>query len=122
MDQTPPAGAEPSLTPPPAGQKNNNRTLMAVLAYLLFFVPLLTGDAKKDSFVMYHTKQGLVLFIAAVIVNFLGIFLPFYVWAMFGWILSLGILVLFIFGIMNAVNGKEEPLPLIGQFASKFKF
>jgi hypothetical protein len=27
-----------------------------------------------------------------------------------------------ILGIINAANGKEEKLPLIGQFADKFKF
>jgi uncharacterized membrane protein len=29
-------------------------------------------------------------------------------------------LVLLIIGIINAANGKEEPLPLIGQFAGQF--
>lgn len=95
---------------------------MAVIAYILFFVPLLTGDAKKDPFVKYHVKQGLVLFLLAVLVNVIGWVIPFYLWYSISWILSLGILVLLILGIVNAVNGKQEPLPLVGGFADVFKF
>jgi uncharacterized membrane protein len=108
--------------PTTAGNKN---TTMAVIAYILFFVPLLTGDAKKDAFVKYHTKQGLVLFILAAIVQAIVWAMPFHIWWSFGWIInlvSLGELVLLILGIINAVNGKQEPLPLIGQFADNFKF
>jgi hypothetical protein len=35
--------------------------------------------------------------------------------------LSLGLLVLLILGIKNALDGKQEPLPLIGQWGEKFK-
>ena len=31
---------------------------MAIIAYILFFVPLLTGDRKKSPFVKFHTNQG----------------------------------------------------------------
>ena len=106
-------------TPPSAGNKN---IAMAVIAYILFFVPLLTGDAKKDPFVKYHVKQGLVLFLLAVLINIIGRILPFYFWWSISWIFSIGILVLLILGIINAVNGKQEPLPVIGKFADIFKF
>lgn len=100
----------------------NKNTAMAVIAYILFFVPLLTGDAKKDAFVKYHTKQGLVLFLLAVLVNLIGWLVPFYFWYSISWLFSLCILVLLVLGIINAVNGKQEPLPVIGKFASIFKF
>jgi uncharacterized membrane protein len=101
----------------PAGKN----TTMAIIAYIIFFVPLLTGDAKKDSFVNYHTKQGLVLFLAAVAVNIVGSILPF-IWIAIGWLVSLAILALMIIGIINAVNGKQQPLPVIGNFSKLFKF
>jgi uncharacterized membrane protein len=109
-------------TPTAAGNKN---TTMAVIAYILFFVPLLTGDAKKDPFVKYHTKQGLVLFLLGLVIQAISWFVPYYLWYSFSWIMSLlnlGMFVLLILGIVNAVNGKQEPLPLIGQFADNFKF
>lgn len=107
------------IIPPIGGKKN---TAMAVIAYILFFIPLLTGDAKKDPFVKYHTKQGLVLFLLAFLINVLGWIIPFYFWFSISWILSLGVLILLIIGISNAVGGKQQPLPVIGNFADIFKF
>lgn len=95
-------------------QKPN--TGMAIVAYLIFFIPLLT-DAKDEPFVKYHVKQGIVLFIAWIAV-----------WAfsmvpILGWLLAIPLnlllLVLMILGILNALNGQEKPLPLIGQYADK---
>jgi len=106
----------------PQGSQN---TTMAVLAYILFFVPLLTGDAKKDEFINFHTKQGLVLFLLCVVINIIHWMMPYYLYWSFGWVFSLlwlGTLVLLILGIMNAVNGKKQPLPVIGGLASVFKF
>ena len=103
----------------------SQNTTMAVLAYILFFIPLLTGDAKKDEFVKFHTKQGLVLFLTCVVINIVHWFMPYQLYWSFGWIfylLGLGTFVLFIMGIINAVNGKKEPLPVIGGLSSMFKF
>ncbi|HUT21823.1 MAG TPA: hypothetical protein VMX18_00255 [Candidatus Bipolaricaulota bacterium] len=109
--------------PSSGGQSSKKQnTAMAVVAYILFFVPLLTGDAKKDDFVKYHTKQGLVLFLLAVALNVINWIMPFFVWWMINSLLSLGVLVLLIIGIVNAVNGKKEPLPIIGGLADVFKF
>jgi len=100
-------------------QGSRKNTGMAVVAYIIFFIPLLT-DAKNDPFVKYHVKQGLVLFIGYIVTMIVGM-IP-----VIGWIISplLGIFlfVLFIIGIMNAVNGKETPLPVLGSFAENFKF
>jgi uncharacterized membrane protein len=96
-------------------QKN---TGMAVVAYILFFIPLLT-DAKNDPFVKYHVKQGLVLFIGyvaeSIIANLTSI------WFLSS-LLGLALFVLLIIGVMHAVNGQQEPLPVIGGLADSFKF
>ena len=105
----------------------DNKTIMAVIAYVLFFIPLLTED-KKDSFVKYHVRQGLVLFILGVIVwifnGMIYSLFPFTMWyfaRMISWILNLAVFVLFILGVKNALTHKEEALPIIGKFAEKFK-
>ncbi|MCX7878181.1 MAG: hypothetical protein N2510_05995, partial [Ignavibacteria bacterium] len=36
---------------------------MAIIAYLIFFIPLLMDDMKNNNFVMFHTEQAIVLFI-----------------------------------------------------------
>jgi uncharacterized membrane protein len=108
--QAPPAQSQP--------EPKKKNTGMAVVAYILFFIPLLT-ESKNDPFVKYHTKQGFVLFLAWLITA-IALQMPIIQW--FFWILSIFVLVLFIMGILNAVNGKEKPLPLIGKFGDKFNF
>lgn len=115
--------AQPSQpAPQPEAPKHDGaqkNTGMAVVAYILFFIPLLT-DAKNDPFVKFHVKQGLLLFIGWIIVWVLGM-ITWRLWSVL-WILDLGLLVLLILGIINALNGKQEPLPIVGKFADSFKF
>ncbi len=86
---------------------------MAVVAYILFFVPLLTED-KNDPFVKYHVKQGLVLFLTAVIIFIVSPFV-----GLLFILLDLLLLALLVIGILNASNGVEKPLPLIGKLGEK---
>ena len=119
-----------SVSAKPAKTKTQNQELqqadpndaennkgMAVVAYLLFFIPLITGDHKKSPFVMFHTNQGLVLFIFSVggwivssilMIILIGIFL--------GTVVGITSLAFLIIGIINAVQGRMKPLPLIGKF------
>ena len=93
---------------------------MAIVAYVIFFIPLLT-EAKDDPFVKYHVKQGLVLFLAAIVVWLFAHVVPIlgFLIAPF---LDIILFVLLIIGIINASQGNEKPLPLIGSFAEYFKF
>lgn len=102
---------------------DGNDTLMGVLAYLgiLCFIPLLA--AKDSEFAQYHAKQGLTLFVAEIalsvlywVVGFIAI-----VTSGFGFLLFpllglvwVGLVVLSIIGIVNVVNKKMVPLPIIG--------
>lgn len=105
------------LNPPVPNQKH--ATLMAVLAYILFFVPLLT-DYKDDPFVKFHVKQGLILFLA-LLASAVVMRLP-----IIGWILmfplNVFLLIVWLMGIYNALTGKQKHLPLIGEFGESFKF
>ena len=86
--------------------------VMGLLAYILFFIPLLA--AKESPFARYHANQGLVLFLCGLISSVLWI-IP-----ILGWIiapiLSIVITVLAVIGIINALNGKAKELPIIGKF------
>ncbi len=86
--------------------------VMGVLAYILFFIPLLA--AKDSPFARYHANQGLVLFLCGLICGVVLI-IP-----ILGWIiapiLSIVITVLAVIGIINALNGKAKELPIIGKF------
>ena len=100
-------------------EKKEKNTGMAIVAYILFFVPLLT-DAKKDSFVRYHVRQGFLVFICGVIVWIVSMILTWRFYVLTN-ILSLAVLVFAIIGIVNTANGQEKPLPLIGHLADKIK-
>ena len=100
--------------------KKEKNTGMAIVAYIIFFIPLLT-DSKNDPFVKYHVKQGLIIFIAWIAVGIIGFILPWQLY-MIQQLLRLGVFVLMIIGIMNASKGEQRPLPVVGQFAEKLKF
>lgn len=87
---------------------------VSAIAYLIFFLPLLTNPESK--FGKFHANQALLLLITSLAVSVVGTIIPFLGWFL---ILPLGfifVLILFIMGIVNALNGKTQRLPLIGGF------
>ncbi len=91
-----------------------NNKGMAIVAYILFFVPLFA--ARQSKFAMYHANQGLTLFLALVAVNIVSSIIPIIGWLLIGPLANLGLFVLAILGIVHAAGGKCKPLPLIGGF------
>lgn len=98
-----------------------NGILMGLLAYLLPFVPFLIE--KENKFVIYHAKQGMNLFILAIIIAAIKLVLgeiP-----GLGWLVSvtsnlchIGLTILCIVGIIYVCTGKAKELP----FINKIKF
>ena len=111
----------PNTPSPSHDSSGDDKKLMGILSYLgiLVLIPLLT-DAKKDSFVKFHVKQGLVLLITEVAASFI-IRILFFAW-MLAPLVGLATFVLLVMGIMNVVNGRTKELPVIGHFANKFTF
>lgn len=106
--------AEVVATQPPAGKN----TIMAFVAYILFFIPLLT-ESKNDPFVKFHVKQSLgllLMWIAALVVDRL----PF-VWAAAPF-LQIAVFILWIIGIVYALQSKQQAVPLVGQYFEKLNF
>jgi uncharacterized membrane protein len=112
----------PEITPEDIQQ---NKT-MAILAYFIFFLPLLA--AKESKFARYHANQGLVLllaFIAVAIVSSIitSIIVAAMTFSGLGALAIVGLLftlvdiaigVLGIIGIVNAAQGKVKPMPVLG--------
>jgi len=121
-EQTHERPEEPKVDAKPVGAPaaSKNRTLMACLAYVLFFIPMITGDAKRDEFVKYHTKQGFALFITCIAVYIVSR-LPVIGWMPFVTLFNLCTFVLFIIGLVNAAGDKKQPLPVIGPIAGWLK-
>jgi len=130
IGQTPPTigpgGPPPGNHPPPApgdvisGPADiENNKVFALLAYIgiLFLVPLLA--APRSQFARYHANQGLVLFLASLILLpalAVCMIIPFVGCLVFPllFLAGLGSLALMILGIVHAASGQYQPLPLIG--------
>lgn len=99
--------------------------LISSLAYfgVLFFLPLVC--CPNSRFGKFHANQGLVLFIAEMILGtvvgamrlFMG-FVPFF-GRLFGgllnWAVGIVFLVFIIVGIINTLGGRAKELPVIGR-------
>lgn len=100
-------------------QKNKG---MAALAYLIFFLPLVACPDSR--FGRFHANQGLLILIGAVgggivlaILSFILGLISYYlifISTLLYIVLYVGLTVLIIMGIINAVNGQAKPLPLVG--------
>jgi fumarate reductase subunit D len=91
----------------------------AILAYLsiLCFIPLIM---KRDNpFVLYHAKQGLLLFVGSILFSVSAI-IP--VIGFIGALGNIAVLVLSIIGIMSALVGKYWKAPVIGKIAASMEF
>ena len=91
-----------------AASSADTSKLFAGLSYFSFLFVLPYLFKSDDKFATYHAKQGLTLFVAGIIGDIAGSFLG------LGWMVTLARLYMIFKGVGNAVNGKKEPLPYIG--------
>lgn len=99
-----------------ATETDQNIKTMAALAYIVFFIPMLTN--KDSKFAMYHANQGLVLLLTWMALWFVSMVLGWIALFVGGFFLmplvGLAGIVLAVMGILNALNGEMKPLPVIG--------
>lgn len=94
---------------------NSNSNIIAAVAYLwiLFFLPLVVNP--QDSFGRFHANQALILFLVSTVGGIVLGMIP-----IIGWLIlpffSIACFVLMILGMVNAFQGNEKPLPVIGGF------
>lgn len=96
--------------------EGKNTATVAYITLIGLIAAFVMNNDKKNTFATYHIRQSLGLMctgFALTLVNFI----PF-----LGWIISiLGVVVLMVLwfmGLMNAINGKEQPIPLLGDLYS----
>jgi uncharacterized membrane protein len=118
---------QPSVTPPVAPDPKvvEDGKAFAILSYALgiiglpfFLVPLIM---RNNAYSLYHAKQCLLLWLAGMVVFAAGFALMF---VCIGLVLmpiaGVGLLVLDILGLVNAINGRQQPVPLVGKFADEW--
>lgn len=105
------------MTNKPIDKDIEENKVLAAIGYIwiLFLIPLL---AKKDSkFCQFHGKQGMILFIAWIVLVVFG-WMPIIGWFLAP-ILGLVLIVVSLIGIIKALTGKYWEIPFLGEYAKK---
>jgi uncharacterized membrane protein len=90
---------------------------LGIFLTLIGFLIVLLAK-KENKYAMFYAKQGLVLFIAYIIISVAGM-IPIIGWFI---ILPLGMILMFVLwviGIVYSLSGEEKYIPIIGKFADK---
>ncbi len=89
---------------------------IATIAYLTIvglIIAFVMNNDKKNEFAKYHIRQSLGLAATGLVLGIIGL-IP-----ILGWIINiLGFLVLvymWVMGLMNAINEKQSPVPILGK-------
>ncbi|MCF7865897.1 hypothetical protein K9L67_04085 [Candidatus Woesearchaeota archaeon] len=85
--------------------------VIAIISYVYWLgwlIALIMNQNKKNSFASFHLRQSLLLMIAITIM----MWIPF-----IGDVLSIILFVLWVFGLVYAIQGKEKEIPVIGPLA-----
>ncbi|MEO8235476.1 MAG: DUF4870 domain-containing protein [Flavobacterium sp.] len=97
---------------------------ITIIGWVIAFI-MYGNNPEKSSLAKFHLKQSFGLAILgvlnAILQNIILSFVP-SLYILFT-IVGLGIFILWIIGIVNAVNEQEKPVPLVGSlFLDKFDF
>lgn len=100
----------------------------AIITWIFFLIGLIWFFAdekmKKNKFAKFQLKQVLVLVITAIILSIAGAILLFIpvLGTIIYFAVNIAIFILWLLGLIAAINGEEKELPIIGQYAKHFKF
>jgi uncharacterized membrane protein len=68
------------------------------------------NNEKKNAFVKFHLRQSLLIGLAGFLT-----FIP-----LLGLVIWVGVVVLWVMGLMSAINGQEKEVPVIGKYAQEW--
>jgi uncharacterized membrane protein len=120
--------SDPTQAPqqPQAQQSGLSENAASALAYVTFIpaiIFLATAPYNQNPKIRFHSWQSICLFIASIVVRVaVGMLYPIIGWAltaMVSWVVSLGLLALWLLVVINALNGKAFKIPIIAAFAEK---
>lgn len=93
--------------------EEKNIAIISYITLIGLIIAFVMNNDKKAAFPTYHIKQSLGLAVTGLALGIIGM-VP-----ILGWIVSflgsLGLLYLWIMGLLNAINQKEKPVPWLGK-------
>ena len=90
---------------------------IAIISYLTWIgliVAFILNADKKNVFAKWHIRQALLLMIIATVCS-----LVFWV-PILGWTLAVALFILWLIGLVSAIQGEEKLVPIIGKFAQEW--
>lgn|SRR5690606_10192939 len=93
-------------------EPNKTIALLAYITLIGWIVAVVMNSEKKNAFASFHIRQMLGIGCTAIVLAVLNI-IPFLGWIAYALGMIL-LLVLWISGFINALNGKEKTVPLLG--------
>jgi uncharacterized membrane protein len=92
---------------------SKNDKVLAVIAYIIFFIPLLKEN--RSDFLNFHTNQGTLFFLFALAGHIVLSLIPVVGW-LFLPFFSVTVFIFFVIAVANVLHGKTKELPWFGHF------
>ncbi len=93
----------------------DNGKNIAIIAYITligWIIALVMHNNNKTALGAYHIRQMLGIMLLGLALSILNMLLDIYI---LGLIIQVGLLVLWILGLIAAVQGEKKPVPLLGE-------
>jgi uncharacterized membrane protein len=109
----------PTPTPAASGMDGKTIAIISYFTWIGWIIAFVMYNSNKSQLAAYHLRQSLTLMILGIlvyIVQIMLIFIPFLGWAV-AFLLWIGLVVLWVLGLVAAINGQEKPAPVIGSLS-----
>jgi uncharacterized membrane protein len=118
METTTPTQAPP----PPTAAEDKTVAILSYITLIGFIVAIVLHSSKKTNLGAFHLRQTLGLLLTGIAVFFCQIILAFI--PILGWLAAVALwcslLVLWLLGLIAAINGQMKPMPVVGPLYQKW--
>ncbi len=97
-----------------ASKSTDEGKTIAIISYITWIgllIAFIMNNEKKNEFAKFHIRQSLLLVLASIVVSFIPLI------NFIGWIF---LFVLWIIGLIGAINGEKKEVPVIGSYAQEW--
>ena len=135
VETAPPIKNMSSPPPTPAGPEDKTVAILSYCTLIGFIVAIILHQQKKTKLGAYHLRQALgfiiagfvgwiaVAIVAGILTFVLGLIikaLALIVWPLFAFAFLISMLVLWVMGLLAAINGEMKPMPVVGPYFQKW--
>lgn len=101
---------------------SDNGKTIAIISYITiigWIIALIMHSSNRTALAAFHIRQMLGIMLLGIL---LSILLSYVGIPVLGWVLQVGVIVLWVLGLISAIQGELKPIPLLGeQFQEWFK-